>query len=193
MSATNQPFGLRPVGHLYGGDVRPTQIDGFISSGYAANIGFGTPIKINQTNGVIAAASTAEDICGVFAGCIYRKTGDSLTTTGHWPTGTTYVAGTMSVSAYMDPATIYEVQANGSLAQTSIGQQADFNNPGTIDTATGYSQARISTTLVATGNPGQLRILELSDRLDNAWGDAFTVVKVQIARHQYVANKNTLA
>jgi hypothetical protein len=45
----------------------------------------------------------------------------------------------------------------------------------------------ISTSLVGSGNVGDLRIIGLSNGVDNAWGDAFTVVQVQVARSQFVA------
>lgn len=192
MSSTNMPFGLRPVGHQFGGDARPQLIKGFIASAYASAIGFGSPITLNPASGTVQIATTGQDIYGVFAGCQYLRTGASIQDVGYWPASTSYVAGTMQVLAYDDPGIVYEIQASGPLAQTAIGQQADFNNPGAVDTITGFSQARISTTLTTTGNAGQLRILNLGKGLDNAWGDAFTVVQVQINRSQLNASKNTI-
>lgn len=190
MTATNQPFGLLPVGHQFGGDARYVELDNFITSGYASSIALGSPIKI--VNGVVQIAAANEDILGVFAGCEYLRTGDSIKSTGYWPASTSYVTGSMRVYAYTDPGIVYEIQASGPLAQTSVGQQADLNNPGTLNTVTGRSTARISTTLTTTTNTGQLRIVNLSKRTDNAWGDAFTVVQVQIARSQLLASKPTI-
>jgi hypothetical protein len=41
----------------------------------------------------------------------------------------------------------------------------------------------------AGGAQGQFRILGLYEAQDNAWGDTYTVVKVAIAQHQFVASK----
>jgi len=193
MSSTNAPFGLRPVAHLKGGEPRLVRIKSVIQSGYAASLGKYTPIKIDPTTGYIVVADNSTDFVGVFAGCSYRPTGQTLfTTTHYWVTGTTYQAGTMEVYAYIDENIIYEIQANGSLAQTAIGQQANLVNPGTVN-GLGFSSSAISTTLVGTGNTDQLRILDVAYLPDNAWGDTYTVVNVQIAMHQFVSNKNTLA
>ncbi len=34
-----------------------------------------------------------------------------------------------------------------------------------------------------------LRIVNLGTEIDNAWGDAYTIVQVQISQHQFVADK----
>jgi hypothetical protein len=192
MSSVNAPFGLRPVAHDRGGEVRFTSSKNIIQSGYAANLGKYTPIRIDPATGFIVVADNSNDFLGVFAGCSYRPTGQTLNvTTTQWVSGTTYVAGSMEVYLYQDPDIIYEIQATGSLAQTSIGQQANLVNPGTVNTL-GFSTTALSTTLVAASNTDQMRIIDLADIPDNVFGDAFTVVKVKIAQHQYVANKNTL-
>lgn len=193
MVATNQPFGLKPVYHGGGGEVRAINMSGVIQSGYAASLGKFTPIKIDITTGYIIAGTTTGGILGVFDGCRYRPTGSSIyIETSYWVASTSYVAGTMQVWAFIDQAIVYEIQANGSLAQTSLGQQANMVNPGTVN-ALGFSTATISTTLVGTGTAGQLRIIDLAPRPGNAWGDAYTVVQVQIASQQYTAVANTLA
>jgi cell wall assembly regulator SMI1 len=42
-------------------------------------------------------------------------------------------------------------------------------------------------TPLSTGTQGQLQILDLAPYPDNAWGDAFTIVRVQVARRQIAA------
>jgi hypothetical protein len=39
---------------------------------------------------------------------------------------------------------------------------------------------------------GQVRVVGFSLQQDNAPGDAFTVVQVKIARHQFVSNKTAI-
>lgn len=191
MSSVNQPIGLKPIRHINGKFVpSPRAIPGGIASGQAGDIFVNSPVTMS-TNGTIQISTTAQDFYGVFAGCQYVPTGANVgmvTPTMQWPNAATYVAGTMIAYVWEDPGIIYEIQANGSLPQTSVGDQADFASIGTG--TLGQSTATISTTLAGAGVQAQLSIRGLSQRaVDNAWGDAFTVVEVQIARQQFAANK----
>lgn len=190
MSSTSAPFGLRVAYNSAGGTARYDTFDDSILSGYTSAIYIGAPVKW-ATTGVLQVASTAEDIAGVFAGCYYKKTGDILVSEGFFPASTSYDAGTMQVRLFVDQNLVYDIQANGSLAATSVQDQADFINPSSGNTTNQSSTAMISTTLVGVGVQGQLRILGLADGFnqDNAWGDSFTVVRAGIARLQDVANK----
>ena len=93
---------------------------------------------------------------------------------------------------YSDPNIVYDIQADGSLAQTSVGDQANFSNITDGSTTTGLSQCTISSSLACAGNVGDLRIIGLYNGVDNAWGDAYTVVQVQVSRSQYVATVNAI-
>lgn len=90
---------------------------------------------------------------------------------------------------WTDPNTVYEIQADGSVAATAVGAQTDFTNIGTGSTSTGLSTATANSTVEAGAAQGQLRIIGVAPYADNAWGDAYTVLRVQIAQSQYVANK----
>jgi hypothetical protein len=70
------------------------------------------------------------------------------------------------------------------LAQTSVGDQADLSNTTAGSATTGLSQATLSTTLVGAGNTAQMKIVGLAPYPDNAWGDAFTIVRVQVNKSQ---------
>ena len=56
-------------------------------------------------------------------------------------------------------------------------------------TSTGLSAATLSATLAGAGVQAQWRIVGFAGYVDNTPGDAFTIVQVQLARSQYVANK----
>lgn len=183
MSATSAPFGMRPIYHPTGLDraaVYP------IGTGYASAIYKGSPVILN-TDGTLNIGTTAADILGVFDGVEYVDSTGKPTKSNFWPASTTAT----SVVAYVwdTPTVVYEIQSDGSIAATAVGDQADFVNPNTGSTSTGLSTATINHTLKGAGVQGQLRILGLGQAADNAWGDAYTVVQVQIARHQYVSNK----
>lgn len=187
MSATSTPYGLQPV-NFPQGRVPLEAIPNGISSGYATAIGLYTPVTM-QSTGVLAAATTAQDIYGVFMGCEFYTAGTSLENKKiNWAASATYVAGTMMAYVITDPYIRYKIQSSGSIAQTAIGDEADFVNPGTVSTL-GFSQAQINSTLAGVGVQGQLRILGKDLNPNNDWGDAYTDVVVEIARLQRVSNK----
>lgn len=190
MSATSNPFGMRPA-YDKGNDAGyPSKWQ--IASGYGTTIYRGMPVILN-TNGTITAGTAAADILGVFWGCEYIDANGKPNESAYWPASTTVLAGT-TVTAYVydQVSTVFEIQADGSVAQTAIGDQTDFTNVGSGVTLTGTSTATVSATLAGAGVQGQLRIVGFAQDVDNVAGDAFTVVQVQIARHQFVANKTAI-
>ena len=187
MSATSNPFGFRPAYHPTGNDRGSLYT---IASGYNTAIYKGQPVLLAST-GVIQAAGAAADILGHFAGCEYQDaaTGKWIESP-NWPANQAVVSGSV-IRAWVwdDPNVVYEVQADGSVAQSAVGSQADVSNA-TANTGTGLSQATLGTTGSLTNSgQAQYRIVGFGQALDNAVGDAFTVVQVKIARHQFVANK----
>jgi hypothetical protein len=183
MSAVSAPFGFRssynPVG-----DSRAKK--------YTIASAYGTAILKNQlvtlnTNGTITAGAAATDILGVFVGCEYTDATGKPNVSNQWPAG--QVATNITAWVIDDPTTVFDVQADGSIAQTAIGDQADVSNAAAGSTSTGLSAATLSATLAGAGVQAQFRIVGFNLDQGNTPGDAFTVVQVQIARHQFVSNK----
>jgi hypothetical protein len=54
----------------------------------------------------------------------------------------------------------------------------------------GYSIATLGVSTGTTSSSAQMRVVGIANGIDNASGDAFTVVQVQISKHQYVATIN---
>lgn len=184
MTTSATPYGLRVASHQSAG-ARPKAIDGGISSGYASSLYYGAPVTLS-TNGTLAVATTTSPIIGMFAGCRFTPASNDLVKVAQsWVAGASYLAGSMTawIYGYDDPELQYEIQSNGSLAQTSIGDQANPVNPssGTGD----FSLTSLNSSLAGAGSSGTFRILDVVPRPNNAWGDSFTVVYVQIAAHQY--------
>lgn len=190
MSSTNAPFGLRPSFHPTGLDRAVALTDG-IASAYSSNILKGQPVALN-TSGVLIAATAGSAYQGAFAGVQWTDTTGRVRVSNYWPASTAYVTGSCIAYYYSDPNIVYDIQADGSLAQTSIGDQANFSNIAAGSATTGLSQCTISTSLVGSSAVGDLRIINLSPGVDNAWGDAYTVVQVQVSRSQYVATINAI-
>lgn len=186
MSAVSAPFGFRPSYSPIGFDRAKKYT---IASAYGTAIFKGQPVILN-TNGTITAGTAAADILGVFAGCEYVDATGKPNVSPTWPAGQTVLSGTVPVAwVYDDPENVYEVQSDGSIAQTAIGDQADVSNASAGSTSTGQSAATLSATLAGAAAQAQFRIVGFAQNLDNAPGDAFTVVQVKIARHQFVSNK----
>ncbi len=194
MTSTAAPFGIAPTRHAGGGTIRPEQHNDLLASGYASAIGLHSPVTIDSSTSKLRIATTAEAIFGVFAGVIYKPTGATLVDERkNWPAAASAATGqgpygtTTSVLIWRDPEIIYRIQSSGSIAATAIYDEADFVNPGAVN-SNGESTAAINSTLGGNGVQKQLRITGLwSGDPSNAWGDAFTIVEVQIAQLQNIA------
>lgn len=209
MSATYNPYGLVPI-LSQSGIIRPAPTPGVIASGYATNLFQNAPVQIESAtptgNLVIAAAmgagsatpSAANRLIGSFQGVEY-----TLTATGRRTVANYWAASTVATAIVAwytrDPYLTYQIQANGPVTQANLGFQASIttNNTSSGNTTTGFSTVGLDVTtsnsLVGPGsNPtfyNQLRIVGFSQAIDNAVGDAFTQVQVQISLHQDVANQ----
>lgn len=192
MSSVDAPFGFIAVKHP-SGQMRAREYS--IASGYAANIFLGDPVKLVTAGTIQLGTSdgtrtgTVDNISllGIFAGCSYVDSTGKPNYSSYWPTG--QVATDIKAFVYDDPETTFLVQSSGSVAATGIGDQADwtgFTAPGG-STETGRSHAALSASLVGAGQQGQFRIVEFDRTPDNAAGDSYTKVLVQIAEHQYRA------
>lgn len=190
MSSTNQPFGLVPSFHPSGLDRAVALADG-IASAYASNILKGQPVALNSS-GQIIIATAGSAYQGAFAGVEWTDVTGRRRVSNYWPANTAYITGSCVAYYYSDPNIVYTIQADGSLAQTSVGDQANFTNIAAGSTTTGLSACTISTSLVGSSAVGDLRIIGLGNGVDNAWGDAYTVVQVQVSRSQYVATINAI-
>lgn len=190
MSTTLAPFGMRPVFHP-SGLVRAHAIPGGITSGYATALYQGTPVTINTSGNVVIAANAA-DFVGCFDGVEYTDSNGRRQFSKYWTASLT--ATDIIAYIYDDPLIVYEMQAEGSLAQTAVGDQANFSttNPRAVgdgSTIPGTSTTALSTTLAGAASQGMVRVLDKGRYVDNDWGDTYTIVQVQVARHIYVSNK----
>lgn len=163
-----------------------------IATGYAANIGYGDLVKLT-TDGVLNAAAATEDGIGVFAGVQYTDATGKPTFSKNWITGT--AATDITAWVYDDPNNIYEVQVGATgtaYVQTIIGAQADIV-VGTPNSATGQSTSYLNATPEAAAAQGQFRVIGFgASGMYDATTNAFPTVLVQLAQHQFVANKVAL-
>jgi len=188
MSATSAPFGLRPAFFPTGLERAQALANG-ITSGYSSNILKGQPVVYGTTAnsgtlGTIIPATTSGTVTGAFAGVEWTDTTGRRRVSNYWPAST---SGTAIVAYfYNDQQIIYEIQADGSMAQTSLGNEYNMNNVTAGSTVTGLSQCTLNSSSAAgNGNQAQLRVVDLAPYPDNAWGDAYTIVRVQIVQTQW--------
>ena len=185
MTTTSAPFGFRPIYHP-SGQIRPnTYLPGARAA--AAAIYRGDPVKLVEDGTdflVIAVAGDA--IIGIFAGCEYTDINGKPTESSYWP-GTVTGATNITFYVYDDPNTVFEAQASATLASSAVGDQANFIIAAG-STATGLTATQFGT-LVGAGVQGDFRVVGISKRVDNAWGDTYPIVECMMARHQYVAVK----
>jgi hypothetical protein len=183
MSATSAPFGLRPAFHPSGLD-RAQALAGGIASAYNTDILKGQPVKYD-TNGNIVVAAAGDAFVGAFAGVEWTDTTGRRRVSNYWPANTAYQTGSCVAYFYNDPNIVYEIQADGSLTQASIGDEADLSNTTAGSTTTGLSQATLSTSLVGANNTAQMRIVDIAPYPDNNWGDNYVIVRATIAEFQF--------
>ena len=183
MSTVSQPFGLRPA-YSPSGVLRPTAYS--IATGYSSNILQNQPVKIG-TDGTVQAAAIGDRFIGTFQGVEFTDSDGRRRVSNKW---TASQAGT-DIVAYvtLDPTIVYEIQANGPIAKTDIGSQADFTTITAGSTTTGLSALMLDTATLTNSGNASVRIIDLAPGPDNAFGDAYTIVQVQISEHQNVADR----
>ena len=195
MSATATPYGFKPVNEIgglpYAGSTRQIKI----ASGYASNIYYGSvvsivaagTIQVVTTNGDNSTPFPAGTI-GVFVGCTYTNPSTKqLTFAQYWPTGT--VASDAMAYVVDDYNTLFQVQADGSLAQTTLGSNAILaavQSTSTGSTTTGNSNTALSAS-VATTSGYAFRIVDFVESTTSTVGDAYTdvLVKFNPVAHSY--------
>ena len=196
MAAVAAPYGLRAVNHLggtpYAGSTRMYPI----GTGLAQNIYYGDVVNVlatgllNQTQ-VTGAAATPfpAGTVGIFVGCTYTDPGSNqVVFRQNWPTGTV----TADAQAYVvdDPGAIFQIQANGTLAQAALGACAFF--AAAQGAATGNLLSGNSTTALSnavTVAQDAFKIVGFVDSPTSTVGDLFTdvLVKFNPVAHAYTS------
>jgi len=191
MSATSAPFGLRPAFHPSGLDRAQALANG-IASAYNTDILKQAPVK-QDTSGNIVLAGASDAILGAFAGVEFTDTTGRRRVSNYWPANTAYQTGSCIAYFYSDPDIVYEIQSDATITQASIGDEFNFSANTGFTVSSGSNVTGLSTTglgvstAVGAGGTGVMRVVDIFPGADNAWGDPFVVVRVQISKHQYAA------
>ena len=199
MSSTNAPFGLRPAFHPSGLDraqalangIQAVSTSGNVSAGYATTILKGQPVKMN-TGGYIVVAAAGDAFLGAFSGVEWTDSTGRRRVSNTWPANESFLVGSVVAYFYSDPNIVYEIQTDGTIAQTSVGDEADLSNTTAGSTTTGLSACTLNSTVTAAGSSAQMLILGLAPYADNAFGDAYVILQVKVNESQFNASVNAV-
>lgn len=183
MANVDKAFGLRPIGNLsatgaqaqYGYEIADNQ-SGAIYQGDLVTIYDGYLVKF------LPATHTAA--VGVFNGCQYiDPTTGKPTWKNYYPGSVNITSGKIIADVIDDPAQMFLIQVDESVAQTQIGFNADVVGTGG-STTTGVSTMELDSSTIAKTAALNLKIIGLYNVPGNEFG-AFAVVVVKINEHLY--------
>lgn len=187
MATTAAPYGFQPISHT-SGMPRPERMPFGIASGTANNIFKFQPITLSAGL-IVPVTASNQKIFGIFAGVEYTPSGGRPAVSPYWPTGQTYNANE-DMNVYFwpawDPNLRFLCQADGSVAQASMGKQFNISAFTAGNTTTGLSAASVSATPVSTSSQGQFFLHEFGTLVQDQYGggDAYTDLIVGIAYPQ---------
>jgi hypothetical protein len=198
MANTATPYGLRPVnlvgGRAFAGATRKLPIE----SGYSTSIFFGDVVKMSSGYIVKDTGTSTATPIGVFMGCSYMDATYGWTFRQMWtastiPQANAQPALTVAPQAFIcdDPFAVFQIQANGSVALTQIGNNAALVQ-GSGSTTTGDSAVSANATTAST-NTLPLRIIDFVRGPNSSPGDSYTDLLVQwnFGMHQYMQATGT--
>jgi hypothetical protein len=200
MATTATPYGLRPINEVsgtpYAGATRKLPI----ASGFATNIFYGSVVVIaaDGTIQLVTDIGSAGDpfpagTIGVFMGCSYTDATMGFVNRQYWPAS--QVAADALAFIVDDPNVAFQVQADATMAQATLGMNAPLANVQSTTTgsiATGNSNVALDATTAATTGIA-FRVVDFINAPGSAVGDAFTdvVVKFNPGSHSYTSNTGT--
>lgn len=200
MASTASPYGFKAVNEIgglpYAGSTRTFLIN---PAGYSNNIFNGSLVYV-ATNGYLQlvtadgsdgttnafpAGTTLTGATGVFVGCSYVNAQGQQIWSQYYPANTTGVVTAMVVD---DPNVVFQVQADGSVAQAGLGANvtlANAQSTSTGSTTTGNSNIAVSATTKTSTAP--FRVIGFVNSTTSQVGDAYTdlLVKWNPGWHSY--------
>ena len=186
MSTTSAPRGLKPIGILGGTAFVGSTREYLINSGYGTAIfngdvvGFAN-VASSTDDGYLVRETAAGEInpIGVFLGCPYTDPNTSQPNFRQYYPGSIAASDIKAVVA-VHPHTLYEVQADGAVAQTSLGMTIDLVQTSAGSTITGNSGLQADADTASVG--GELfKIVDFVNRPGSSVGDAFTDLVVMLS------------
>lgn len=212
---TNAPFGFQPRqylnGSLWTGQQSEYLINGNLNgtlASYATNIYTGDLVKL-AVDGTIQLAAVGDPSIGVFFGCKYFDSSNTLVFKPYWPASTATYAGSNPVAFVIDdPDVLFSAQVlgtgtvTGNINTINIGlngngtYQSELNYNyniaiGTGNTLSGNSGATANLATQATTATLQLKLVRLEPRIGNTFGLTFNNGLFLINNHIYKGGTGT--
>ena len=189
MSSTAAPYGARPVGTLSESGSFTSKMRHYqIASGYGTSIFFGDFVKL-VTAGTVEkdTGTTACTPIGIFMGCSYTDPNTNQKTFNQM-----WTASIAASDAYAyvidDPNVIFEMQADGSAAQATLGTNcAVVQTAGSTTIGTSKNAVDISTSAATTATL-PIRIIDEVQTPSNAWADSYTDLVVKFNAGHMLSN-----
>jgi hypothetical protein len=154
-----------------------------ITLNYATGIFNGDLVQL--TSGFLTKTTGTTGIApiGVFIGCEYEDASLGLFHRAFWPASQAIKTGTTAWGYVIDdPDVLFEIQADGAVAATALGLNANVVQGAGI-VATGKSQVALATAGIAATATFPLRIVDLVRKPGNAFGAGYTDLIVRINTH----------
>lgn len=198
MSATSAPRGLKPIGLLGGMPFAGSTREFLIKSGYATAIFNGDVVGLADTanstdDGYLVREAVASEVnpIGVFLGCSYTDPNTGQLTFNQYYPGS-IAADDIKAVVSANPFTLYEVQADGAIAQTQLGMTADLVQTQAGSTVTGNSGIQLDASTASVGGECW-KIVDFVERVGSTIGDAKTdvVVMMNQTEHAFLADAIT--
>ena len=189
MSSAATPYGARPVGTLSASGSFTAKVRHYqIASAYGTSIFFGDFVKL-VTAGTIEkdTGTTACTPIGIFMGCSYTDPNTNQKTFSQM-----WTASVAASDAYGyvidDPNVIFEMQADGSAAQATLGSNcAVVQTAGSTTIGTSKNAVDISTSAATTATL-PIRIVDVVQTPSNAWADSYTDLVVKFNAGHMLSN-----
>ena len=176
MASTAAPYGARPVGTTSASGSFTGKMQHIkIASGYNTAIFYGDFVKL-VTAGTVEkdAGTTSLTPIGIFMGCSYTDPNSNQKTFNQtWPADTS--ASDAVAYVIIDPEVLFQMQGDGSIAQTALG--ANFAVVQTAGSTTiGTSKNSCDASTVATTNTLPVKLVDFVDGPTSSVADSYTDV-----------------
>ena len=186
MATTAAPYGFVPVNRLggyEGGSFRQLKM----TNSYGTSVFFGDIVELVAAGTIeIDTVATSSRPIGIFQGCNFTDPNLNYKLFSQMWTGAT-VATDVLAHVADDPRQVFQVQGEGSFAQTMLGLNAEVSTYAAGNTNIGKSVLSLEATTPATTNTFPFRTIAFVDGPDSAVGDSFTDMLViwNAEIHQY--------
>ena len=190
MANADLASGFKAVQNAFGGT--PGRLNEYpLATAYGTAIGYGDIVKL-VADGSVELAGATDPYIGIFQGVQYVASDGSIVFRKNWIASTAEKSGT-TIKALVcdDPGATYEVIADTSTTQASVGQFAnlvasavDANGNSTMSVVHGASEVQFIISKLITGKP----VRNAAGNPDLSTTGTYSIVHVRPVMHQLGGN-----